>query len=213
MLAMSNRRTIITISGKKGSGKTAATEILKDIIAGLVDIYPMATKLKKVVAAVTGCKVSDLEIGSFKRQKSGYFIERFGEYEELTYRECLLHFGKLLRFDCDGIFINDVLHHINNSVSNVTIIPDVREVKEIEAIKSYAKDENIKVISIRIQRKTNDTKHSNDKTEIDLDNYEGFNYYIDNNIDGFHNLYNVLLKIIKQEYISIKPHYVESKLF
>lgn len=210
---MSNKRTIITISGKKGSGKTTATEILKDIIAGLVDVYPMATKLKKVVAAVTDCKLSDLEISSFKRQNSGYTIERFGEYEELTYRECLLHFGKLLRFDYNNVFIEDVLNHINNSVSNVTIIPDVREVNEMGYIKDYAKSENLKLISIRIQRRTNDNEHSNDKTETDLDNYKGFNYTIDNNIDGLKNLYDVLLKIVKQEYISVKPHYVESKLF
>lgn len=210
---MLNRRIIITISGKKGSGKTAATEILKDIIAGSVDIYAMATKLKKVVAAVTGCKLSDLEIGSFKRQNSGYIIERFGEYEELTYRECLLHFGKLLRFDYNNVFIEDVLNHIHNSISNVTIIPDVREVNEIEYIKDYATKNDFRIICIRIQRKTKDTKYSNDKTETDLDNYKGFNYYIDNNIDDLKNLYNVLLKIIKQEYISVKPHYIESKLF
>lgn len=210
---MSNKRTIITISGKKGSGKTAATEILKDIIAGLVDVYPMATKLKKVVAAVTDCKLSDLEVGSFKRQNSGYTIERFGEYEELTYRECLLHFGKLLRFDYNNVFIEDVLNHIHNSVSNVTIIPDVREVNEMEYIKDYAKKNDLKLINIRIQRRTNDNKHSNDKTETDLDNYKSFNYTIDNNIDGLKNLYDVLLKIVKQEYINVKPHYVESKLF
>ena len=210
---MSNKRIIITISGKKGSGKSAATEILKDIIAGLVDVYPMATKLKKVVAAVTDCKLSDLEIGSFKRQNSGYTIERFGEYEELTYRECLLHFGKLLRFDYNNVFIEDVLNHIHNSVSNVTIIPDVREVNEMEYIKDYAKKNDLKLINIRIQRRTNDNEHSNDKTETDLDNYKGFNYTIDNNIDGLKNLYDVLLKIVKQEYINVKPHYVKSKLF
>lgn len=210
---MANKRIIITISGKKGSGKTTATEILKDIIAGLVDVYLMATKLKKVVAAVTGCKLSDLEVSSFKRQNSGYTVERFGEYEELTYRECLLHFGKLLRFDYNNIFIEDVLNHIHNSVSNVTIIPDVREVNEIEYIKDYAKRNDLKIISIRIQRRTKDTQYSNDKTETDLDNYKGFNYVIDNNIDDLKNLYDVLLKIVKQEYINVKPHYVESKLF
>ena len=52
---------LILISGRKGTGKTYVTEYLEGILAGKVEIYPMATMLKRIVAAVTNCSVSQLD--------------------------------------------------------------------------------------------------------------------------------------------------------
>lgn len=49
---------LILISGRKGVGKTYVTEYLEGMLAGKVEIYPMATMLKRIVAAVTNCSVS-----------------------------------------------------------------------------------------------------------------------------------------------------------
>ena len=52
---------LILISGRKGTGKTYVTEYLEGMLAGKVEIYPMATMLKRIVAAVTNCSVSQLD--------------------------------------------------------------------------------------------------------------------------------------------------------
>lgn len=96
---------LILISGRKGTGKTYVTEYLEGMLAGKVEIYPMATMLKRIVAAVTNCSVSQLDSHYFKLSKSPYIINRYGIDEQLTYRKCLLHFGKLLRFDNDRVFM------------------------------------------------------------------------------------------------------------
>ena len=48
---------LILISGRKGVGKTYVTEYLEGMLAGKVEIYPMATMLKRIVAVVTNCYV------------------------------------------------------------------------------------------------------------------------------------------------------------
>lgn len=107
---------LILISGRKGTGKTYVTEYLEGMLAGKVEIYPMATMLKRIVAAVTNCSVSQLDSHYFKLSKSPYIVNRYGIDEQLTYRKCLLHFGKLLRFDNDRVFIDDVINRIKTTL-------------------------------------------------------------------------------------------------
>lgn len=52
---------LILISGRKGTGKTYVTEYLEGMLAGKVEVYPMATMLKRIVAAVTNCYVAHLD--------------------------------------------------------------------------------------------------------------------------------------------------------
>ena len=106
---------LILISGRKGVGKTYVTEYLEGMLAGKVEIYPMATMLKRIVAAVTNCSVSQLDSHYFKLSKSPYIVNRYGIDEQLTYRKCLLHFGKLLRFDNNRVFIDDVINRIRTT--------------------------------------------------------------------------------------------------
>lgn len=126
---------LILISGRKGVGKTYVTEYLEGMLAGKVEIYPMATMLKRIVAAVTNCSVSQLDSHYFKLSKSPYIVNRYGIDEQLTYRKCLLHFGKLLRFDNNRVFIDDVINRIRTTPCDYFIIPDIREQFELNCIK------------------------------------------------------------------------------
>ena len=54
-----------------------------------VEIYPMATMLKRIVAAVTNCNVSQLDSHYFKLSKSQYIINRYG-IDEMCIRDRLL---------------------------------------------------------------------------------------------------------------------------
>lgn len=175
-------------------------------------IYPMASLLKNVVATVTKCKVSNLDDFNFKLKRSGYFVEQFGDIKELTYRECLLHFGKLLRFDNDNIFIDDAIATIANSTAKYIIIPDVRERRELKALINFANENDMDIIPIRIERPDVKGSHLYDKTETDLDDYKGFQYCImnDTDIDG---LYNVATQILLTEGIITAIRTKEQLLF
>ena len=145
---------LILISGRKGTGKTYVTEYLEGMLAGKVEIYPMATMLKRIVAAVTNSSVSQLDSHYFKLSKSPYIVNRYGIDEQLTYRKCLLHFGKLLRFDNDRVFIDDVINRIRTTPCDYFIIPDIREQFELNCIKDFARQNEIELTTIRVLRNT-----------------------------------------------------------
>lgn len=209
---MERNRTIITLSGKQGSGKTTVSNIFAKTIFDRKLIYPMASLLKNVVATVTKCKVSNLDDFNFKLKRSGYFVEQFGDIKELTYRECLLHFGKLLRFDNDNVFIDDTIATIANSTAKYIIIPDVRERRELKALINFANENDMDIIPIRIERPDVKGSHLYDKTETDLDDYKGFQYCIMNDTD-INGLYDVATKILLMEGIITAIRAKEQLLF
>ncbi len=61
---------------------------------------------------------------------------------------------------------------------DIIIISDVRLINEIEQIKKANDD---KVVTIRILRDTKIKSNNKHQTETELDNYEDFDYVIDNN--------------------------------
>lgn len=204
---------LILISGRKGTGKTYVTEYLEGMLAGKVEIYPMATMLKRIVAAVTNCSVSQLDSHYFKLSKSPYIINRYGIDEQLTYRKCLLHFGKLLRFDNDRVFIDDAINRIRITPCDYFIIPDIREQFELNCIKDFARHNEIELTTIRVLRNTKMDDTSGDKTECDLENYTGWDFHLDNTVDGYDSIHKQLTYICKEKSYNVKKGYVEQKLF
>lgn len=205
-------KNIILISGKKNSGKSTFTEMLANRLAGKIEIYAMATLLKKVVSAITGCDIKRLEDGEFKNKLSPYTVNVYGKIKNLTYRECLLHFGKRLRFDNDTIFCDDVKMKMRRSDSDYFIVPDVRERIELDEIYEFGRNCEIPVIAIRITRQTKSDSTSNDKTEIDLDNYLGWDFDVDNN--GKKSDLNVAIDhIVEIAGFNTNKPFVEQKLF
>lgn len=209
---MERNRTIITLSGKQGCGKTTISNILVKSIFDRKLVYPMASLLKNVVATVTKCKVSDLDNFKFKLKRSGYFVEQFGDIKELTYRECLLHFGKLLRFDNNNVFIDDAIATIANSTAKYIIIPDVRERRELKALIDFANENDMDIIPIRVERPNVKGSHPNDTTETDLDDYKGFQYCIMNDAD-INGLCDVVIQILSMENITTNIRVKEQLLF
>lgn len=204
---------LILISGRKGTGKTYVTEYLEGMLAGKVEIYPMATMLKRIVATVTNCSVSQLDSHYFKLSKSPYIVNRYGIDEQLTYRKCLLHFGKLLRFDNDRVFIDDVINRIRITPCDYFIIPDIREQFELNCIKDFARQNEIELTTIRVLRNTKMDDASGDKTECDLENYTGWDFHLDNTVDGYDSIHKQLTYICKEKGYNVKKGYVEQKLF
>lgn len=206
-------KTIICLNGKRHSGKSTVEAMIKDIIGENVVSYQMATMLKKIVSNLTSCDIKDLEKPDFKQSISTFKSYTDGKVNEYTYRDLLIGVGKLIRSYNEDTFIDDVIRFINNCKSKYIIIPDVREEHELLSLKAYAVGNNYDFYVFRIERvglNLNDT-HSNDKTETDLDNYQGFDSIICNDSDIKH-LYTVMYNILKHHKI-INKSFKEQLLF
>ena len=206
-------KTIICLSGKKGSGKSLASSMLREMIAPPSLEYPMASLLKRVVATITDIDITYLESGAFKKRLSNYQVNHYGEIEYLTYRQCLLHFGKVLRYDNDKIFINDVINKLSRCYESVVIIPDVREIQEIKELRNWANNNNVKLYHIQILRESERDNTSNDKTEVDLDDYLDYDYTITNNTNDPNDLKRCLKHLLNHYDIASRPLIIEATMF
>ena len=200
-------KTIICLSGKRHSGKSTVESIIKDIIGENVVSYQMATMLKKIVSDLTGCDIKDLEKPNFKQSISPFKSYLSGKVDEYTYRELLINVGKLIRSYNNDIFIDDVIRFIDNCKSKYIIIPDVREKHELLELKECANANQYKFYVFRIERPNWNVEdvHSDDKTETDLDDYQGFDAIIINDSD-IKGLYNLIYTVLTHKQITDKSH-------
>lgn len=202
-------KSLICLSGKRNSGKTTAERFILNQLENMAVSYQMATLLKDIICRLTGCSKSDLDNQDFKKLFSFYTVDN----QNLTYRELLIHLGRVFRKDNNDIFINDVLNFLKGCNKPCVIIPDVREVREINILKQYCDNNDIKFISIRINRPDSviEDNLSNDKTETDLDTYV-FDYCICNDSD-INDLYAKLYDILIDNDITFKTYYQQQLSF
>lgn len=184
---------LIGISGKMGSGKDTAAQLIKRIlsnkeltngtIAHLVknpktvkddsgwQIKKFSTKLKEVVSVLTGAPIEKLDDQTFKK----YMI---GESWDMTFRELMQKIGTEAMRDniSQDIWINSLFDSIDEYKTygefRKWIITDVRFKNEAAAIKDK------KGILLRIEN--NSADKSTHSSETELDNFP-FDYTIDNN--------------------------------
>ena len=154
---------IFLISGKAGSGKNEVANIIKNYLD------------KTVITA-------------FSKYIKLYALE-FTDWDgrDITKpRSFLQGMGDTLRSIDENFLLDRILQDIKvykKEFDNV-IISDVRLPHEIEYLKEKCDD---KVISIRVnsgynKRNLNENE-KNHHTELDLDNYDKFDYIIENNFD------------------------------
>lgn len=189
---------IIGISGKKQCGKDTVCKIIKALdiwnrygdgdmltfvkmllkspspLGSIWYKHAYADKLKQVLAIILNVDVAAFEDNIFKMSNSEIVKPEGGYY---TNRELLQRFGTEVGRSISPTLWVDALF-MGYSEDDHWIIPDVRFPSEAEAIKERGG------IIIRVDRETfsRDTHPS----EVALDNYEGFDYRIDNNNDIEH---------------------------
>ena len=178
---ISNENMVIfCIGGKARSGKSLVCDYLKKLYLdkGLkVVVSPYTKYLKKYIEEITGTKIKDNNKPRALLQNISSDIIK----------------GKLGYKD---FFINRQLEDLSiyKYFFDVVIIPDVRFPREIEEIKKHFSN----VISIGVIRDNFDnglsTDEKNDITEVALDNYEGYDYVINNNNDD-NDLHSKVVKI------------------
>lgn len=159
-----NNNLIYVICGKARSGKDTLVEELKDY-------YKTQNK-----------KVLELKYTFYLRRYAKNILGWDGK-EETKPRSFLQALGKKLRNINSDFLIRRMLEDIEvyKDYFDILVISDTRLINEIEVIKS--KYENTKTIYVKSNKKNNLTKDElNDITETELDNYNNFDYIIDNSL-------------------------------
>lgn len=197
---------LLAVSGKIGVGKDLFTQIFQRMSFEKSTITwenrKFAYKLKQIASELTGIPMEDLEKQDVKASKLGKewdYIDEKGNPKQLTVREMLIGIGHGLRVQVHpDIWVNYLFNNIQdkplltskggkkkikgllnevlpNYVTNQVnvIISDLRYVSEAERVKK----ENGVLIRINSSR----AKIIDSPSETELDNYEGFDFVIDNN--------------------------------
>lgn len=152
---------IYVISGKSGSGKSKSAEIIKDIYykknkKGIILSY--ATPLKEYAKNILNWNEEEAKPRDFLQQVGVELIKEKIDKEFLIKR-----------------VLQDI--KVYSYFYDVIIVSDARFVEEIECLKGFDK-----VISIHINSNIDDLteKQRNHSTETGLDNYNDYDYIIDN---------------------------------
>lgn len=168
---------LFLISGKARSGKDAVAQIIKDYYSD-----------KKTIVISFGHYIKD-------------YAKRVSEWdgnEDTKPRELLQQLGiELIKNKIDNkLFINRVLEDIEvfSYFYDIIIVDDVRLLDELNALKAKFND----CVSIRVNRNNYNnglTEIENRHiTEIGLDNYDDFDYIIENNNVDLKDKIEIILK-------------------
>ena len=201
------KHNLIGISGKISSGKDLAGKILNDLSGDIFENKKFADKLKDIVCMLIGCTREQLEDREFKEKELGeewrqYFNDDYDlvcEKEStfsslLTPRKLLQLFGTEAGRQVihNNIWVNALFadYDTSSNYDSNWIITDVRFPNECQAIKDRGG------IVIKINRDSDVV--DNHSSETALDNYDGFDFVVDNN-GSIDDLTNNLIKIINND--------------
>jgi hypothetical protein len=167
---------LFLVAGKAGSGKNEVAIFIKEILKNTV-----ITSFSKYIKLYT-LELTDWDGRDISKPRAE-----------------LQHMGDRLRsIDKDFLtkrLLEDIEVYKREGISNV-VISDVRLVNEIDFFK---KIKDIEVVTIRVNSDTSRRNLTNDEkyhiTEIELDNYNGFNYTVKNQFNE--NLKEEIIKILE----------------
>ena len=157
---------IVGISGKKRSGKDTAAEILTENYG--FESYSLADPMKEAARAI-------FMFGD--EQLYGDRKEKVDEFWDLSPREVLQNFGTDLFREKFGeeVWLDSMERRLSFYLPEKVVIPDIRFPNEADWVKNMGGE----VVRIDAsERLESDDDHA---SETALDDYDGFDYVIDNN--------------------------------
>lgn len=183
---------IIGIMGKKGVGKNYVANVLRCMAESKgkhVEIVAYADSLKEVLADVLGLDRESLFGNDDDKNKQteydwenipisirgDVFLNRTGK---MKIRDIMQFFGtEIMRKMFDNqLWIKCVVRKIENSKADVFIIPDVRFINEVTAVK----ERNGIVIRVVGPHRCSAKDRDSHSTETSLDSFNGVDYTISN---------------------------------
>lgn len=161
---------VIGISGKAGHGKDAVAVILQQNLHGVTPILKFAQPLRDILCTLLDCSDEDIEQDNFKSTP----IEWLGG---ITPRQIMIAIGDALRGLNEDFFLLYIKKQIDDLVEFQTgIISDCRFKNEANFIKGIGGH------LVRVNRKIG-LPSSDHQSEIELDDYTGFDFVIENDSD------------------------------
>src|SRR5690348_13638625 len=156
---------LISLSGKKGSGKSTTARLIKDILLAYdsdlnVDLIAWADSLKEEVSKATGVSITVIE------------------QNKPTFRSILQWWGTEFRrkfFNCEGYWIRKLLTKLVTSTADVIIIHDTRFLNEVNTIRE------LKGYLWRIDRTSSNVEDQH-SSETELDTFNQWDCIINNNV-------------------------------
>lgn len=167
---------VFLIAGKAGSGKNEVANIIKNKFRNSV-----VTGFSKYIK-LFALELTDWDGRDFDKPRA--FLQNMGDTLRSVHEDFLT---KRIR--------EDLLVYEKLGIENV-IVSDVRLVNEIEYFKNI---EDLDVVAIRVNainsKRNLNEEERNHHTELELDNYDKFDYVIDNKFDE--NMKKDVIKILE----------------
>lgn len=196
---MTNKMTIIGVSGPIGSGKDTFAEELARMVGRPVERHAFADKLRETCETLTGyVRVKTHEAGQpFQNAVYNYTQEDKNVYLEMwdkTVGEILQQLGtNCLRQHFDGeVWVKSLISNISDEVKNgehILVIPDVRFKNEANALLEMGAT-LIRLEGDPADVRKNSKRDLNHISEIDLNDYDKFTMKIHNDKPGMEILRN-----------------------
>lgn len=162
---------IISLSGKRGSGKNTVAELIQQQQSGW-QIVAFADKLKSIASQLTGVDLEDM----YTQYGKKIFLQEWG----MTVGEILQKLGTdAIRNNLHtDAWILATLANYKPSIDNI-IICDMRFPNEAQAIKDRG-GFLIRIEGDPLKQQGDGTRDDNHPSETALDDYEGFDAHIKN---------------------------------
>lgn len=185
--------SIISITGKIGSGKDAIADIIMQYTPYHDwEVKKFAGKLKDIASIISGVPKINFEDQEFKKQDMG---PEWG----MTYRDLLQKLGtEAMRNGLhENVWVNALFadYHFNIEEDGQMpnwLITDTRFPNELEAVKTH------KGITIKVIRDSGNTIGTTHASETALDDYTEWDYIVDNN-GSFEELKTQVFSILEKE--------------
>lgn len=152
-------KNIICFSGKQYSGKDTAAKLILDNFPDFIRIG-IADAIKIEYGKRNNLSFDEIEANKGK------------------YRTGLIELGNEGRSIHPDFWLNKIIEQDKN-----VIVPDVRLIHEVEVFKAAGAVLIRVEASFETRNKRGIITNTNDSTEVELDNYQGFDYILDNNGD------------------------------
>ena len=172
----------------------------KDYIANKLEMIfkakrvAFATPLKETVCKIIGINIEEFDKGKNKGQilEIRPSVDKLGK--PMSYRNFIVKLGKDLRETLgDRVFINRTLEDLKNAKEEVGLITDTRFKSEENAIREFAKENNINLVVVKVKSELKSCGENGIKYEVPDIHYElefrntldkekfnrGFNCFVD----------------------------------
>lgn len=172
-------KTVVLLSGKKGSGKTTTANTLPDNY----ESHAFANQLKRIVNTIIG-------------MPSDWFtIDKNTVYNGMTYGQLLQKYGEFTRKTLgEDYFVDYLIDEIKQSNENFHVVHDLRYQNEMKKMEQAG----FRLVKIRLfGRTSSDSRDPKHQSECDLDEYPDWDIMFNTEMFTPEQIADSILKMVR----------------